>query len=98
MLDKNRIEANINTVDLWMQVQREAYYNGPCVGLTGRCAGSYENTGVVALEVVRPEPTEHGNNLLVDINIHRPVKGTTRVGFPKLLRGLVRRQPIVPAT
>ena len=41
--------ANLQT-----QIGNEAYYNGPFVGLTGRCAGLYENTGLVTLETVGP--------------------------------------------
>ena len=40
--------------DRYPDAGNKTYYSGPLVGLTGRCAGSYENAGLVALEVIRP--------------------------------------------
>ena len=51
MLRENDIGMSVNAAGLQAQSCNRAYYNGPLVGLTGRRAGSYENTGLVVLEV-----------------------------------------------
>ena len=49
--------VSVSVADLQRRISNKAYYNGPLVGLTGRCAGSYENAGLVALEAIRSAPT-----------------------------------------
>ena len=45
-------EMSVNMTDPRTETGKEAYYNGPLLGLTGKYAGSYENTGLVTLEAV----------------------------------------------